>query len=121
VGNVSFHAIDEERFVEDLAGCRALVSAAGNQLIGESLHLGKPLLVLPERAHSEQLMNSHFLRSMGCGEFCLLEDVSRDRVRAFLESCGSYRAALDGVAGRMDGTGEVLQVIHHRLAHATIA
>ena len=61
VGNVSFHAIDERRFVEDLAGCRALVSAAGNQLIGESLHLGKPLLALPERAHAEQMMNSYFL------------------------------------------------------------
>ncbi len=121
VGRVSFHAVDDRSFVNDLASCTALVSAAGNQLIGEALHLGKPMLLLPERAHSEQLMNSHFLRSMGCGEFCLLEDVSRDRVRTFLESCGSYRAALDAVAGRMDGTGEVLQVIHHRLAHATIA
>jgi len=53
-GNVSFHAIDERRFVEDLAACRAVVAAAGNQLIGEALHLGKPLLVLPERAHAEQ-------------------------------------------------------------------
>ncbi|MFO0423822.1 MAG: glycosyltransferase family protein, partial [Planctomycetia bacterium] len=57
VGNISFHAIDERRFIEDLASCRCMVSAAGNQLIGEALHLGKPMLVLPERAHAEQLMN----------------------------------------------------------------
>jgi len=30
-------------------------------------------------------------------------------------------STVDAVAGRLDGTGEVLQVIHHRLAHATIA
>jgi uncharacterized protein (TIGR00661 family) len=116
VGNVSFHAIDDHRFVADLANCHALVSAAGNQLIGEALHLGKPLLVLPERAHAEQLMNAHFLKSMGCGDFCLLEQVSRDRVRDFLGAIAGYRPALHAVAGRLDGTDEVVRVVEHRLA-----
>ena len=116
VGNVSFHAIDEQRFVDDLAGCRALVSAAGNQLIGESLHLGKPLLVLPERAHSEQLMNSSFLAAMGCGDVALLEEVTPARVRGFLDQLGSYAPALASVAGRMDGTPDVLRIITRRLA-----
>ncbi|NBW86713.1 MAG: teichoic acid biosynthesis protein [Planctomycetia bacterium] len=115
VGSVSFHAIDERRFVEDLASCRALVSAAGNQLIGEALHLGKPLLVLPERAHAEQLMNSHFLAAMGCGEFCVLEEVTGDRVRSFLAEMSRLRPALAAVAGRMDGTDDVLRAIGHRL------
>ncbi|MDA1200944.1 MAG: glycosyltransferase [Planctomycetota bacterium] len=116
VGTISFHAIDEQRFVEDLAGCRCLVSAAGNQLIGEALHLGKPMLVLPEQAHSEQLMNSHFLASMGCGEFHLLEDISPQRVQAFLGRLESFHPALASVRGRMDGTDDVLRVIDHRLA-----
>ena len=116
VGNCSFHAIDDRRFMEDLAACRCLVSAAGNQLIGEALHLGKPLLVLPERAHSEQLMNSHFLAAMGCGEFTLLEEVTGDRVRSFLGGLDRFAPALAAVRGRMDGTDEVLRVIEHRLA-----
>lgn len=116
VGNVSFHAIDDRRFVEDLAACRAIVSAAGNQLIGEALQLGKPLLVLPERAHSEQLMNAHFLRSMGCGDFCLLEEATSDRIRSFVAATGDLRPALDAVAGRMDGTADVIRVIERRLA-----
>ena len=116
VGNVSFHAIDDRRFVEDLAGCRCLVSAAGNQLIGEALQLGKPMLVLPERAHSEQLMNSHFLASMGCGEFQLLEEITPARVRAFLDRLETFQPALAAVRGRMDGTDDVLRVIAHRLA-----
>ena len=117
VGNVSFHAIDERRFVEDLAACSAVVAAAGNQLIGEGLHLGKPLLVLPERAHAEQMMNSHFLAGMGCGAFTLLEEVDRDRVRRFLDERGTFTAALARHAGQMDGTPEVLRVIRHRLAN----
>ena len=116
VGHCSFHAIDERRFVDDLAACRCLVSAAGNQLIGEALNLGKPMLVLPERAHSEQLMNSHFLTAMGCGKFELLEEVTPQRVRDFLEGLDSMAADLAAVCGRMDGTPDVLQVIKHRLA-----
>ena len=116
VGNVSFHALDERRFVEDLAACHGLVSAAGNQLIGEALHLGKPLLALPERAHSEQLMNSHFLRSMGCGDFRMLEEVDQGHVRSFLEGIPGYQPALAAIAGRLDGSDDVLRVIRHRLS-----
>ena len=117
IGNVSFHDVDERRFVADLAGCRAVIAAAGNQLIGESLHLGKPALVLPERAHSEQLMNSHFLAAMGCGDFVPLEEVTPERVRAFLDGLGRHAAMLEGVRGHMDGTPDVLQVIEHRLGN----
>jgi uncharacterized protein (TIGR00661 family) len=121
IGNVSFHAIDERRFVEDLAACRALVSAAGNQLIGEALHLGKPLLVLPERAHAEQLMNSHFLAAMRCGDFALLEEVTRERVRTFLDGIPDFMPAVAGVRGRMDGTLDVLRVIGRRLQQRSSA
>jgi uncharacterized protein (TIGR00661 family) len=121
VGNVSFHAIDERRFIRDLSACTAVVAAAGNQLIGESLHFGKPLLVLPERAHAEQLMNSHFLAGMGCGEFTLLEEVNRSRVRAFLDGRSRFAPALAGLAGRMDGTPEVLDVIRRRLGRLSAA
>jgi len=116
VGDVTFHEIDESRFVADLAGCRALVSAAGNQLIGEAMHLGKPALVLPERAHAEQLMNSHFLTATGCGDFAVLEDVTRDRVRGFLDQLDRYAPALAAVRGRMDGTPDVVRVIDRRRA-----
>ncbi|MFM8379215.1 MAG: glycosyltransferase family protein [Planctomycetia bacterium] len=115
VGSVSFHAIDERRFIDDLAACRCLVSAAGNQLIGEALHFGKPMLLLPERAHAEQLMNSHFLAGMGCGDFALLEQVTPAIVRGFLDRLGTFRPALDALAGRIDGTDDVVRVIEHRL------
>jgi uncharacterized protein (TIGR00661 family) len=115
-GALSFHDVDERRFIDDLVDCRALVAAAGNQLIGEALHLGKPLLVLPEAAHAEQLMNAHFLAGMQCGDFCLLEQATVDRVRAFVDGLDRFGPALARVAGRMDGTADVLSVIRRRLA-----
>jgi uncharacterized protein (TIGR00661 family) len=120
-GDVSFHDIDPARFVDDLAACRGVVAAAGNQLIGEALHLGKPLLVLPERAHGEQLMNAHFLASMGCGAFALVEEVDQDRVGTFVGELDRFAPALAALAGRMDGTPDVLRVIRHRLEHAVPA
>ncbi|MGB8854590.1 MAG: glycosyltransferase family protein [Pirellulales bacterium] len=116
VGSVSFHEVNDSAFVADLASCRCVVAAAGNQLIGEALHLGKPLLVLPERAHAEQLMNAHFLDSMGCGDFTLLEEVDRGRVREFVDGLDRFASALAAVTGRMDGTPDVLRVIERRLA-----
>lgn len=116
IGGASFHEFDERLFVADLAGCRAVVSAAGNQLIGEALHLGKPMLLLPEQAHVEQLINSHFLVSMGAGEFCHLETVSPGRVRDFVARLERFATAADEYRGRMDGTAAVLDVITSRLA-----
>lgn len=114
-GAMSFHEIDERRFVADLAASTAVVAAGGNQLIGEALHLGKPLLALPESAHAEQRMNGHFLRGMGCGDFVPVEQVDAARVRVFLGDLDRFRTAVAAVAGRMDGTGAVLQVIERRL------
>lgn len=116
IGPLTFQPIDDRRFAEDLAGCRAVVSAAGNQLIGEAIHLGKPLLVLPERAHGEQSMNSHFLKAMGCGDFVHLEDVTSRDVRGFLDQLDRYAPPLANLAGTLDGTPQVLATIRHWLA-----
>jgi len=115
VGAVTFHEIDESRFVADLAGSAAVVAAGGNQLIGEAIHLGKPLLALPEAAHAEQLMNGHFLRALGCGDFVPLETVDAARVRTFLDGLDRHRGPLAALTGRMDGTADVMRVVERRL------
>ena len=79
------------------------------------------MLLRPERAHAEQLMNSQFLSAMDCGAFALLEEVTRDRVRSFVDEAGRFAPALAALAGRMDGTPEVLRVIEHRLAAGAAA
>jgi uncharacterized protein (TIGR00661 family) len=120
-GNLEFVEIDERRFIDDIVDCRAVIAAAGNQLIGEALHLGKPLLVLPEAAHAEQAMNAHFLAAMGCGELCMLEEVTRERIVGFIATLDRFRPALARVEGRMDGTDAVLAVLENRLAAGRVA
>jgi uncharacterized protein (TIGR00661 family) len=66
-GALTFHEIDEQRFLEDLATCRAVVSTAGNQLVGEAMYLRKPCLAQPENRNFEQSVNGHFLDESGAG------------------------------------------------------
>ena len=120
VGPITFHDIDEQRFVADLAGCRGVVAAAGNQLIGESLHLGKPLLVLPERAHAEQTMNAHFLAAEGCGTFAPLESVTTATIRGFLDGIDRFADPLAGRRGRMDGFPAAARAIAASMQRETI-
>ena len=55
--------------------------------------------------------------------FCEIvrHDLSADRIRGFLDSAGSYAQPLAGLAGRMDGTPDVLRVIARRLAGTSAA
>lgn len=114
-GCLEFRPIDERQFVTDLAGCEALIGAAGNQTLGEALHLGKPVFALPERRHHEQRINSHFLRQMGGGDYRLLETVTATDLSAFLEQLDDYHRQLAGVCGRLDGTTAAETVIRRRL------
>jgi len=115
LGLLTFCPIHERRFVEDLAGCRAVVCAAGNQLIGESLFLGKPVLAIPEAQHHEQLINAHFLQQMGVGAWSTLEDFQRETLRRFFDRLEEYRANAARLCGRLDGTHDALTVIHELL------
>ncbi len=90
-GQATFHPIHEQRFVEDLAGCRAVVCAAGNQLLGEALYLGKPVLAIPEEIHHEQRINAHYLKAMQCGDWTTLEKFDRKFLSNFLSRCNEFR------------------------------
>ena len=115
-GRVSFHAIDERRFVNDLANCSALVSAAGNQLLGESLFLGKPVFAIPEEMHHEQQINACFLKQMGAGNWTTLESFSGAPLAKFLSQLDNYRVNTSALCGRLNGTPDALAAIRETLA-----
>jgi uncharacterized protein (TIGR00661 family) len=112
-GNLRFAAIDERRFVDDLASCDAVVSTAGNQLVGEALYLGKPMLVLPEARNFEQAVNAHFLEQSGAGwaEPGLLRP---ERLGAFLEQRETFRAAIhpDRIYGNKAAVRALERALH---------
>ncbi len=115
-GSLHFHPFHEQRFIDDMASCQALVGAAGNQSLGEAVYLGKPVFALPEEQHHEQLINSHFLRQMGSGDFEMLERVQPSTFHRFLDRLDVYREQLVKFAGRIDGTPKALQEVRDSLA-----
>jgi len=116
--NVTFHAIDPDRFVDDLVACRAVTSAAGNQLLGECMYLGKPVLALPETWHHEQLINAHFLRRMECGDFQTLETFRTQNLLDFLEKVDIYRTNIERTCLGVDGTATVISVVESEASKA---
>ncbi len=116
---LTFLPIHETQFVRDLAGCQGVICAAGNQLLGESLYLGKPVLAVPETQHHEQRINAHYLQRMGVGAWSTLETLSRETLDDFLNRLDEYRTRLQGLQGRMNGTPDVLDAIQEVLTRTS--
>jgi uncharacterized protein (TIGR00661 family) len=113
--SLRFHAIDNRRFLEHLATCDAVVSTAGNQLVGEALYLRKPLLVMPEQRNFEQNLNGFFLEDAGTG-WCLRGRLTAGLLGAFLEQTETLRARIDPQA--VCGNAAALAALEAQLAPA---
>ena len=89
-------------FLADLAAARAVVSTAGFTLLSEALHLGKPVLAVPNRGFFEQTVNALALVEQGRGEAVLGRQARPSDVAGFLARAGAYcrPPAADGTAGR---------------------
>jgi uncharacterized protein (TIGR00661 family) len=97
---LSFRPASTRPFLEDLASSRAVFSTAGNQLVGEAMWFGKPMLVMPENT-VEQRLNAAAVERMGIGMRVRAEDVSAPLVKAWLAeetrfSTTAVRSARDG-------------------------
>jgi len=115
-GEVTYHAIDDRAFIEDLASCEALFSTAGNQLVGEALFLGKPVFAVPEPRNWEQYINAHFLAESGTGTWKEFDEVRPKHVLAFLNNLESYRSRIDRDA--MNGNPQALTAIRRHLGRS---
>ena len=82
--NVEYKPFSRDAFLCDLASCDAVISNAGNQLVGEALHYKKPMLVIPEGC-VEQRMNGEELDSLGAGFSVSLNHFTVDALHCFLD------------------------------------
>lgn len=62
---LSFHQIDDVKFLRYMAGCKAYATTAGFESVCEAMYLGKPLLMVP--AHIEQDRNAFDAVRSGAG------------------------------------------------------
>jgi uncharacterized protein (TIGR00661 family) len=89
-GRLEFRAPSERGFLEELARCRAVVGTAGNQLVGEALYFGKPLLVMPEDS-VEQRLNAAAVERCGIGRRLDHRRLTAAAVRDFLDEEQRFR------------------------------
>jgi uncharacterized protein (TIGR00661 family) len=64
---LTFHRLDDEKFLSMMARCRGLVCTAGFESIGEAMYLGKPVQVIPVEGHFEQYCNALDTVRVGAG------------------------------------------------------
>jgi uncharacterized protein (TIGR00661 family) len=119
-GKLTFHEVDETAFTRDLASCEAVIAAAGNQLLGESLYFGKPVFALPEQKHHEQCINAHFLKQLGGGDWAHLETVDEAALRSFVAQADTFRRQLAGRSDEFDGTDRAVAVVEQMLKNTPL-
>ncbi len=71
-GHIRLRPISPSGFLASLARSRALLTTAGNQVLGEAIAFGKPVLALPEADVVEQELNALALERSGCGMACAM-------------------------------------------------
>lgn len=62
---LSFHQLDDLKFLRYMSGCKAYATTAGFESVCEAMYLGKPLLMVP--AHIEQDCNAYDAARTGAG------------------------------------------------------
>jgi len=112
-GNIEFKTISLSTFAEDLASCSCLISTAGNQLIGEAMYLGKPVLAIPEPDNFEQQINAYFLAQSGAGVDCEIEKMNPDVLHRFIANIPAFRKHID--RDRISGNTAVSTLINGML------
>ena len=80
---LTFHQIDDEKFLSLMARCRGFVSTAGFESIAEAMYLGTPVQVVPVEGHYEQHCNAVDAVRAGAGVHSTRFDIGR--LRAVLD------------------------------------
>lgn len=115
----TYHAVDENNFLRDLSSCFAVVSNAGNQLVGEALHLKKPFLALPEAGNFEQAINAYFVRDVGAGDWVDFDRCQLADLQQFLKRVPEFRRQIR--SHDIIGNQAVLDIIRDEIASVATA
>lgn len=76
---LTFHRINDEKFLKMMADCKAFATTAGFESVCEALYMGKPCMLIP--AHVEQECNAIDAEREMAG--VVSEDFDIDKLKAF--------------------------------------
>ncbi len=74
---LTFHRLNDEKFLSMMAGCSGLVSTAGFESVCEAMYLGKPVLLAPVEQHFEQHCNALDATGAGAGLWTKTFDIDQ--------------------------------------------
>jgi uncharacterized protein (TIGR00661 family) len=118
-GPLAFEEINEARFLADLGTAEALISTAGNQLVGEALYLGKPVYAMPEANNHEQYINAFYLQREGTGAWGELEGLTPERLADFMANLDTYRSRIE--PEKFNGTPLAISGVEEFLAEKRLS
>lgn len=95
--NLEYFGIQNEKFIRHLANCDALITTAGNQLVGEAFYLGKPVLAIPECGNFEQCVNGWLVSQSQGGWSVHFEQITPHVLSQFLLSLPLFRNRIAGL------------------------
>jgi uncharacterized protein (TIGR00661 family) len=114
-GNLTYRPFSETTFIDDLASARAVIANAGFTLMGEAVHLHKPMLAFPLRRQFEQILNGRYLEREGYGMTIeSTDDVGR--LPLFLARLDEMESKLSAYA--QNGNDDLLAAVDRLLAPA---
>jgi uncharacterized protein (TIGR00661 family) len=113
-GQIEFRKVSIEHFIEDLSSSMALITTAGNQVVGEALYLGKPVLAIPEPGNFEQEINGHFVNYSMTGLSVPMDDINSSLVSSFMEKLPQYKKNIE--REKLSGNDTALAIIQKQLS-----
>ena len=64
---LTFHQLDDEKFISFMASCKGYLTTAGFESVCEAMYMGKPVLMVPVEGHYEQACNALDATKAGAG------------------------------------------------------
>lgn len=64
---LSFHSLNDEKFMDMMSRCSSLVCTAGFESVCEAMYLSKPVMLVPVPGHFEQYCNARDAQHIGAG------------------------------------------------------
>ena len=92
-GHIVYKPFSKTGFLQDLAGCKAVMATAGFTLMTEAFFLRKPYLALPMRGQFEQELNAYLLARLKYG--INLRRIRTEAIGNFLYRLPEYKSNLN--------------------------
>ncbi len=106
--NIQFCPLSES-FVQDMAECDAILTTAGNQLIGEAFYLKKPIMAYPEHQQVEQYLNAFLIEHSKGGIRTYYKYISKNAIMSFWNERDSFIPVLDEWNKRVVPANEIIR------------